>query len=232
MWFSDLTTIPSIRCKNHRSFIEIGMERSTEKRTEKKRDTAFSILLPSISNWYLYAHMRLQPNRQFATESKSATGLEWHLCQYLEMCVQFSKLSICHRCMKFWLTFCLAHPLSHFHLPPCNANTIPSSYEIFFLIFFGHHLNKSFSFRACFYYCTSHSMFPLTFTSSIYQSLRFFFFAFNISYRSWYSVSMRKPETEKCREVIFIANILMSARTKISSVYFTLDIHVHEKPYL
>lgn len=42
---------------------------------------------------------------------------------------------------------------------------------------------------------------------------------------------MRKPETEKCREVIFIANILMSARTKIS-VYFTLDIHVHEKPYL
>lgn len=119
--------------------------------------------------------MRLQPNRQFATESKSATGLEWHLCQYLEMCVQFSKLSICHRCMKFWLTFCLAHPLSHFHLPPCNANTIPSSYEIFFLIFFGHHLNKSFSFRACFYYCTSHSMFPLTFTSSIYQSLRFFF---------------------------------------------------------
>lgn len=100
--------------------------------------------------------MRLQPNRQFATESKSATGLEWHLCQYLEMCVQFSKLSICHRCMKFWLTFCLAHPLSHFHLPPCNANTIPSSYKIFFLIFFGHHLNKSFSFRACFYYFSFH----------------------------------------------------------------------------
>lgn len=57
MWFSDLTTIPSIRCKNHRSFIEIGMERSTEKRAEKKRETRPSLYYYHLFQTVIYMHI-------------------------------------------------------------------------------------------------------------------------------------------------------------------------------
>lgn len=153
--------------------------------------------------------MRFQPNRQFVTVSKAYELVMAFLPCIWKCMFNFSELSICHRCMKNPNRILLLIVCHYILLEPT-----PSSYQIFFflLIFFGHHLNKSVPIRACFY--IPHSL-------SIHQIEAFF----PISYFSWCSVSMRKSESAllmafECQGVIFIANILMSTRTKIPLYIF------------